>query len=54
MYLGQIINVEVNLGESMVIQLSEKLKGTYFTFSTNLHHRNSMAKSEADAEIERR
>ena len=36
LYLGWKKDVEVNLGESVVMQLSEKLKGTYCTlFSGN-------------------
>ena len=31
LYLGKKQNVEVNLGEDMVMQLSEKLKGTFCT-----------------------
>ena len=31
LYLGKKQNVEVNLGECVVMQLSEKLKGTFWT-----------------------
>jgi len=31
LYLGRKQNVEVNLGEGVVMQLSEKLKGTFCT-----------------------
>ena len=40
LYLGKKQNVEVNLGEDMVMRLSEKLKGTFCTlFFDNFFNR---------------